>query len=619
MSIIFGLLESAGSTIDRHRLFDLSKSTNRYALDGTFVVANGRIGMAFQPFHTHERSRLECQPVSDNRGNMLTLDGRLDNHSDLRQLLDIDDPNIPDSGIVLSAFQRWGEACFSRFVGDWAVALWSGKNQSLYLARDHAGTRTLFYELSRDRVLWSTYLETFVLNQRARPLEERYAAAYLGSVPIGDLTPYQEIRSVRPAHFVVLYENTFQQKPHWCWTPPDKIHYRCQQEYEEHFLFLFKQSVQRRTGPGAPILAQLSGGMDSSSIVCMSDHICKSDRRGPGELIDTLSFYDDTELNWNEKPYFSLIESVRGKIGIHFSTSNMDPTLEPADPRSSAYLLPGADSASARHEEVFHSTVAARGYRAIISGIGGDEILGGVPTPLPELADYLVTFDINRLCRQSLSWCLNQRAPLTHLLLRTAWFTFRLYQPFHVDRGQLPPWISARLMRTCRDIETERAMRRIRFCAPSRISNGLAWWYVLETLPHLYPEAQVRYEYRYPYLDRDLVDFIFRIPRDQVLRPGRRRFLMRNAMKHLVPPQILERRRKAYVVQGPLRFITGSRNKIATLIDKPLLHDYGLVDVERLRIEAYSITGGEKMIHWAQLMRSISFELWLQSMRGVVL
>src|SRR5216683_927664 len=143
MSIIFGIRKSEGEVVEEHQLLSLANATDRWAPDGTFVRATGRIGMGFQPYHTHQRSNLESQPVADDLGNMISWDGRLDNHKELRDLL-AQEANISDSLIVLAAFRRWGEECFSRLIGDWAVALWSHTDRSLYLARDHAGTRTLY-------------------------------------------------------------------------------------------------------------------------------------------------------------------------------------------------------------------------------------------------------------------------------------------------------------------------------------------------------------------------------------------------------------------------------------------------------------------------------------------
>jgi len=404
--------------VNEAELLHLAASTERYAPDGTFIRAQSRIGMGYQPYHTSVRARMDAQPAVDRRGDMLVLDGRLDNHEDLRRELGFIPANDADSELVLAAFLRWGKACFSRFIGDWAIALWSAKDQTLYLARDHAGTRSLYFQSSSADLLWSTYLEQFAAMGSAGAISEQYAACYLGSLPIGDLTPYPGVLAVPPAHYLVIHEDKIRIEPHWQWMAHDRIRYKSDEEYERHFFSLFQKAVDRRTGPGAPILAQLSGGMDSTSIVCMSDYIRRAENPG-AELLDTLSFYDDAEPDWNERPYFSITEARRGKTGIHMEMSYSDRILEPADHSQGMYLFPGADSTSTERENRFQRCLGDKGYRVILSGIGGDEILGGVPPASPELANYLMAGEFRRLLKQTTAWCLASRTPVWQELYGT--------------------------------------------------------------------------------------------------------------------------------------------------------------------------------------------------------
>lgn len=615
MSIIFGVHTYANEPISERELVDLARPTERYALRRLSLRIENDLGMGFQGYLTHQRSNLESQPFLDSRGNMLAFDGRLDNYEELTKQLDIRTAEeTPDSRVVLSAFERWGEECFSRLVGDWALALWSHADHSLYLARDHAGTRTLYFEPMGHRLLWSTFLETFFIDGKTRELDRQYAACYLAGRPLRHRTPYRSIRAVPPAHYVRIRRDGIVNRAHWQWMISDRIRYRSEKAYEDQFLDLFGQSVARRTGPGAPILAELSGGMDSSSIVCMSDWLRRQNRdERPVELLNTLSFYNDLEPTWDEKPYFSAVERRRGRIGTHIDISHAGPTFEPASSPWGAPLLPGANSGATKLQTEMEMRFGTT-CRVILSGIGGDELLGGVPSPMPELADLLVAGDIRRLLKRSVAWCLVDRSTLLSMLSKVARFSVRLYWKGSVRREALPEWMTIEEEDASTDPLFQGNAQNARIgLSPSTIDNGLTWWTLLESLPHLFPSCTTRREYRYPYLDRDLVTFLFRVPRHILLKPGRRRALMRSALKDIVPPEILERRRKAYVARMPLSSLQREHEKIRALFEQSRLEEYGLVASSKLLPALRSIANGQDTQLWPSVMRSISFELWLRS------
>jgi asparagine synthase (glutamine-hydrolysing) len=616
MSIIFGIRRPPNAVVTEAELLHVAAATKRYALDGVSVRSLGRVGMGFQPYYTHLRSNLESTPVCDNHGNLVTIDGRLDNYQDLCHELDLDPRSTADSAIVLAGFERWQGNCFSRLIGDWAIALWSRGHQALYLARDHAGARTLYLQLDGNTVRWSSYLETFFIDGASMPLDLDYAACYLACQPVRERTPYKGIQSVLPAHYLVIRGDTTVTTSHWEWMKKQTIEFTSDSEYEEQFLTLFKQSVDRRAGPGAPILAQLSGGMDSSSIVCMSDYIRRS-ASPSGELLDTVSFYDDSEPSWDEKPYFSAVEARRGKVGTHIESSFLDRTFEPHSSSEGGYLLPGPDSSSIKREHRYKDTIGNDGYRVVLSGIGGDEVLGGVPTALPELADYLALGEIGLLLNRSLAWCLIDRTPLVEKVWGTISFLLRLYRKPRPKLKIMPPWLRHTFYdRRATINKNDRAHGKPFGFSPHAINNGTGWWSVMESMPHLAPGLLSRPEYRYPYLDRDLVDYLFRIPREQLIRPGQRRSLMRRALCNIVPSQVLERRRKAYTIRGSLCALQHSHLKIDTLFSKSILASYKLISPRELRSELQSIIEGRN-VQWCQaLLRAVALELWLRSGSG---
>lgn len=606
MSVIFGIMARNADPVMEDQLAQLAKTTYQHAHDGTSLSAKGRVGMGFQPYHTHERSRREVQPLADVEQNMVCLDGRLDNHVELINALDL--PDVTDSEIVLAAFARWGEAGFARLVGDWALAIWSHVEETLYLARDHAGTRTLYYEATKDRVLWGTYLETFFGTAQLRNIDETYVARYLTCQPIQELTPYRGIHAVPAAHFVRVRETKITQKAHWSWLVNEQIEFKTDTEYEELFFALFKQAVERRTGPGAPTLAQLSGGMDSSSIVCMSDHLRKKQGARTSDLLDTVSYFDDSEPNWNEKPFFEAVETYRGKKGIHLPYPLLSPRLARAPVQ---YLWPGADHATFENERQLIESTASTPHRILISGIGGDELLGGVPTPLPELADLLVTGRVFRYVMRAVDWCLVDRTPLFQMTGQTLRFIGEQFRQPCVNNETLPSWMTPSLRKELECANQVPGMLPFPFSLrPSHIANARTGLSVLETLPVRPPRSLRRYEMRYPYLDRDLVEFLLRVPRERLLKPGRRRALMRNALRGFVPHEVLERRRKGTRSRSVLRTLQQCEQEIQKLFRGSSQRMREMVNSSRLERDAIEAIRHNDMAKMPALLRAIHLHLW---------
>jgi asparagine synthase (glutamine-hydrolysing) len=617
MSIIFGIVNLDGAPVEHATLLCLAQRTEAYAPDGSFIQINGKVGMGFQPYHTTVLSRLDVQPWSDLHKNILVFDGRLDNHGELAHLLSLASERSTDSSLVLSAFERWGEACFERLVGDWSLALWSAGQRKLYLARDHAGTRTLYYQLRGSRVVWSTYLETFLGPNETQTLDEEFAARYLGGLPIRTSTPYAGIRAVPPAHALIFEKSTVRSSTHWSWMVAEKLVYKDAQEYDDQFMECFERSVQRRDIPGAPILAELSGGMDSTAIVCISDALRRRENQ-QGALLDTVSLYDNSESDWDELPYITATERYRGKKGVHIATSYLNRSFS-LEEQEKVVLFPGNDSRALLREQEFEAHIASDEYRVIFSGIGGDELLGGVPTPYPELADHLASLRLQTASGRITAWCLSNRDAFFPTSVRTIRFVFDLYLHPLFDVNTLTPWVSPCIRRLCVELahEEENRYPRIRYL-PSGISNGRNWLSVLETLPHLYPKSTTRREYRYPYLDRDLVDYLLRVPREQLLQPGRRRAMMRRALKPFMPQEVVERRRKAYMSRGPLALLQKERTSIERLLSTSRLEAYGYLDMSSLRSLLHAATSGSGTEHGMALLRLLAFEFWLQTRDGHV-
>ena len=616
MSAIFGIRGGEQHRFSDEAVRQILAVTHRYGPDGTRTVSRGCVLMGFQSFRTSAHLTTAEQPCVDDIGNVAVLDGRIDNREQLAGQTLTTSRDLSDAEVLLLAFEKWGEECFRHIVGEWACAIWSERLQTLYLARDHAGTRTLFFRQTGHELRWGTYLETFFVESQPPIVDDGYIASFISFNDTGELTPYKEIKAVPPSHYVVLSARGTSIRSHWSWIPSSRIVYRDIRAYDEQFLHLFEQAVRRRIIDSGHVIAELSGGVDSTSIVCMTDRVVNG-VMPTLDRIGTISYFDDTEPAWNERPYFSLMEATRELQGVHLEMSG-DQSFRPLILPDRIYPYPGVDESSFHNSIRFAEAVGSERYRVILSGIGGDELLGGVPTPFPELADYLARANVRQLLVRGTKWSVALRQPLIRILRGSCEFLWDAYRRVDRDIEATPPWM-APVLPTERFVPLQRSETQPfrMFLLPSTLGTARTWWQLARTLPNQLPNLVGCYEYRFPYLDRDLVEFAMRLPREQLVSPGRRRFLMRRALRGIVPAEILERRRKAVISRSPITSLRDGYRQIAALFADSFLCKIGLISDRDLVNELDKVLAGN--ITWlAHLHRTIFMEIWLRSVASYV-
>ena len=276
MSVQFGRWNFEGQPPAPDYIEKVSAALAPYGPDSNESYSNGGIRILYRAFHTTKESHREKQPHISSSGAVITWDGRLDNRAELiSELRDSLTVNSTDVAIVSAAYEKWGANCFAKFIGDWALSIWSPREHSVLLAKDPIGTRHLYYSSDNIQVTWSTILDPLVLFAgKAFSICEEYIAGWFATMfPAAHLTPYFGIHAVPPSSFVLLRPGKNLASKYWDFDPGKRIRYRNDAEYEEHFRSALATSVQRRLRSDRPILAELSGGMDSSSIVCMADTV----------------------------------------------------------------------------------------------------------------------------------------------------------------------------------------------------------------------------------------------------------------------------------------------------------------------------------------------------------
>lgn len=615
MSAQFGKCNFDGKPVGAKDLDQVRPVLAPYGPDEEGYLCSENFGVLHRAFHTTKEARHEHQPRILPSGEVLTWDGRLDNRNDLiQQLAGEHSASSTDITLVAGAYERWGISAFAHLIGDWAVSIWNPADCFLILAKDFIGTRHLYYSVEKESVTWCTILDPLVrFAGHPFALEEEYLAGWLSFFPAPHLTPYVGILSVPPSTLVRVQHGRRTIEKYWDFDPGKKISYQTDAEYEEHFRSVFSESVRRRLRTDSPVLAELSGGMDSSSIVCMGDAVIAM---GAAETprLNTVSYYDDSEPNWNERPYFAKVEEKRQRQGCHIAADSHG-CLKLELQTDVFFPTPGSIGQSADTTQQFSECLRQQGNRVLLSGVGGDEVTGGVPTALPELENLLASARLGPLAHQLKLWALNKRVPWFHLLLETV----RAFLPpalvgvpeYRRPARWITPTFAARNWVAMQGYEGSLA-----FFGPAPSFQENLW--ALETLRRQIGcdplGCEPLCEKRYPYLDRDLVEYMYSIPREQLVRPGQRRSLIRRALADIVPNEILDRKRKAYVTRGPTSHVAAELDRLLDFGQKMLLSSLGVVDASRFS-NALRATALGQQIPLVLVMRTLALEIWLRHVK----
>lgn len=615
MSIQFGRWNFDDRPVDHVYLEKVKSTISPYGPDGGSSQVTKDTCALYYAFHTTVESQRETQPHILPSGWVLTWDGRLDNRSELLNCLtEVPTSDSTDLDIVSAAFERWGTGCFAMLIGDWALSIWHAGSRKLILARDFVGVRPLYYMLEKDSVTWSTALDPLVLhNSTHLKLSEEYVAGWLSFNPAPHLTPYAGIYSVPPCTFVTVSPENHSVKQYWDFDPTKRISYPNDLEYEEHFRSIFRDAVSRRLRSNKPIIAELSGGMDSSSVVCVADDIIDSEL-AETTVLHTVSHYDDSEPNWDERAYFTLVEAKRGRVGCHIDVAGRERFNFKSD-SSHFEATPGCTAGRLARLPLLGSFIRSQCSRVVLSGLGGDEVMGGIPTPIPELQDLLVQLKFRQLVRQLKVWALIQRVPWFHLFSEA----IREFLPSilgGVPKSKQPvPWLTPEFAGRNREAILGYECRLSVFRSlPSFQANIAALEYLRRKLSCRSVPSDPIYETRYPYLDRSLLEFIYSIPREQLVRPGQRRSLMRRSLVGVVPAPILERKRKAFVARSPRLAILAEWDSLADLVQNMNSASLGIIGQQHLLNSLLSARNKED-VPLVRLMRALCGEVWLRSLR----
>ena len=615
MSGIGAIFGFDGTLVSAEQLNVLCESLSSHGPDGTSLFRSTNLGMCFSALHTTRESWLEKQPLVTAHDDVLVMDGVLFNRDELIKLLGIGtDEDRTDAAIVSAGLQRYGTGFLSKLIGDFAVVHYDRRSESLLLARDPFGIRPLFYHRNSNRLFVASDLSALIkLSEKSPELDHDYVCTYLVTLPEIARTPYRDFYPVKPGHMIIARNGQLASSRFWRPESVRNIVYQTDREYEEHCRHLMVEGVRHclRTDD-RPVWATLSGGLDSSTVVCLADQLIHSGQAEANQL-QTFSIVFAEARSSDERPFMRAVEQRVGQTGFHLID---DPYwLAIPSPKESFLRVPSPLLCVAARLDRLREEMRKCDARVLLNGWGGDQVFWNIPLPSPQLAKLLMNFDFAALHRGTQVWSRAFKQPYLHTLWKMAFLPFMpdavkaQFQP----KLLIPDWLDQKFARKMRLRERTLIPRDpYGFDDPGkRIQSGVFQQLIRMIASGGYAERD-GIELRSPLLYQPLVEFSFAIPFEQKLRPGEVRSLMRRALRNDLPEKVLNRPGKGEISEAMHKGLLRQSSRVDSLLADPLVCSLGYVDRERLR-SAVSLAKHGAKLNVGALLKTISLEIWLQS------
>lgn len=627
MSGIAGIFNRDGRPVERELFTRTLESISHRGPDGSDQWVNGNIALGHQMMWTTPEAHHETQPLLDETGQFcLVMDGRVDNRAEVKKALA--DAGFAvrkdtDADIMLRAYECWGEAFPFRIVGDFAVAIWDARKRQLFCTRDVFGVKPFYYGLHQQSFVFSSEVRSFFADPSfpCEPNEGVVGEFLANNITSKEETLYQQIFRIPPAHFLIVDNHGIKKQRYWDFDPKKEVRYRNDAEYAEHFLELFTEVLTQHMRSDRPVGADLSGGLDSTSIVCLAHSLFKKGVL-PKNGFETFSlmFLDHKEAD--ESKYINdAIQMWDVKANL-LAPSNDHSVYAKAVEHSCYFPSPP----NGRMMDSMKASAQEKGFRAMLTGIGGDEFFNGNSLHCADLLKRGKIFaaineaEANRHSSSlPLSFMQNGMFPLLKPIIPEAALQFiRLIR--HGKLKSLPfapitPEFVERSKLRERLINTSRAMPFRNHSQNATYQMMQEGWFSFRFEMEECDSSLFNLEYRFPLHDRRIAEFCLALPGEQRKRGAKTKFILRQAMQTILPESIRQRTDKGdFTFVFPQAF--ESLNGLCFL-DTSNLADNGWVNGSQLQtmyremMERY-YTGKDYPI-W-QLWMIFGLELWTRSM-----
>jgi asparagine synthase (glutamine-hydrolysing) len=530
-----------------------------------------------------------------------------------------------DSEVILAAYAQWGAECLARFNGMWALAIWDTVERSLFLARDRFGVKPLYYTADNSVFRFASEIKALVgaHGLAFRPNDAaiyNYLAGALLPSPQDGRTFFEGVRALPPGRWLMARADSLTEQRFWTLSPAGPVAASGDPAAAAaRYRGLFVDAVRLRLRSDVPMGTCLSGGVDSSSIVCAINRLIADEGVSVeqiGERQKTFSAVYEATAHYNERPHIErILQATRAEGNF------VVPTWEALRDDLAGLVW--------HQDEPFLSTsifaqwcvmrlARARGITVLLDGQGADEQLGGYLPYILFLEELVHRGQIGRAWREARDLQAQTGRSAAGLMARA------------LSRQVRGAWIDRRRrQRRAADIHT--AALNPDFAAAQR-GQSAGWWRDIEqhtldehladmieesSLPHLlrYEDRNsmaFSIEARVPFLDYRFVQASFTEVAPWRIHAGWSKWILRKAMAPLVPSEIIWRKDKVGFETPEAAWTARFAAESLDIFDDACCRDYLDVAAARRRLAAWPAGGADVRLVW----RWINLALWLRMWRG---
>ena len=456
---------------------------------------------------------------------------------------------ISDTEVLLKSYQQWGENFLNKLDGMWSFAMWDVKKKKLFLSRDRYGEKPLYYRIYKNRIYFASELKAFLKLNYPKHIE--YNSKYflnLRDIENSPETILKDVENLNAGTNLVINENKVVLKRWWDTNDylTDEYLNKPTEYLEEILREKVTNSLKKRLRSHAPLAYSVSGGIDSSILYCLSEKINQSTLKYPIGIFSYFNqqknndFFYIQQINKNKKIYLNHIKEEDIKI---------------KDLEKSIFYNESIDNINLINW--FHyKHLKEKNIKVSIEGHGPDELLGGY--------EKQIEFFKTDKQKNDLNIFYNFKNFFNKGLIHKSYLIFKIYKFLRNFFGIFSKNYKKKISFKNKNISTfpdySFKFKKLDNAFNSKLFQDFHNKSLRNILKNFDRQSMAHgVEVRSPYLNHDIVNFLFSIPVGHKINEFYSKKILRDSFKYLIPEKIYQRKNK----QGfHTRFNELNNNKI---------------------------------------------------------